>query len=334
MLVNRGVTRLSLEIEVPEWTGRKYIDVVQDLLNSGHMMGERRHWTAIHRYRCNCEYGCRIVRSGAVIVPPLVSVSYDASLPDGGAEFVTSPIVMIDGLEPLREVWETVTRNAVWTDQKPDLRGEGLCSPSVHIHCSVTMPGGGQVGDILGDARARQRGELDRAMGGMRLTDTGNDILHALWLFSPELLLLADLAGVRRGLRFRQFLRQADQHGHHGFVHLRSVQDDMLHIEWRLFEAAFDKFDYIEQAAYLAAVMTRALATYDNVVDMLAFGVTARFDRDLLERAVEREDVDAILALVSTQRLEFLYNLCIQQLDDDERGRDMLHAFFGAALRR
>src|SRR5690606_25973736 len=145
MLVERGVVKVGIEIEIPTWkNGRNYAAVVKDLLNAGYMMGEERHWREIHTYRCRCEYGCALVRSGDVYVPPLVSATYDASLPREGGEFVVSPVVLLDGLTPIREIWDIVTRDAVWTDQLPDRRGDNLCSPSIHLHCSVTLPNNGE----------------------------------------------------------------------------------------------------------------------------------------------------------------------------------------------
>src|SRR5690606_41061365 len=82
MLVERGVVKVGIEIEIPTWkNGRDYRAVVRDLLNAGYMMGGERNWQEIHTYGCQCEYGCGLVRSGDVYVPPLVSATYDSSLP-------------------------------------------------------------------------------------------------------------------------------------------------------------------------------------------------------------------------------------------------------------
>jgi len=325
MLVERGVVKVGIEIEIPTWkNGRNYTAVVRDLLNAGYMMGGEQNWREIHTYRCRCEYGCGLVRSGDVFVPPLVSATYDASLPREGGEFVVSPIVLLDGgLAPIREIWDIVTRDAVWTDQLPDRRGDRMCSPSIHLHCSVTLP----------NVRWEERREEPR-----RRPITGdplaNDVLHALFLFGPELLLLADTAGVRRGLRFRQLLRAADQGGHHGFVDIRAAREGYLHVEWRLFEAAYENFEYVEAAAYLSGVLTRALVERANLNRLMAAGLLNSFDENELTIAVFDENMDAVLGMVSSERFRTLRDMVLTFIDDDRRGYEILSRLFERAERR
>lgn len=317
MLTERGVVKIGIEIEIPAWDkARTYVDVVDDLLERDYMAGGRENWTTIHTYGCECEFGCGIVRAGDVIVPPLVSATYDASLPETGGEFVVSPIVMVDGISPIREIWDIVTKDAVWTDTLHDRRGNGYCSPSIHLHCSVTQPG----------KATAYAGPTDRLLS--------DDVLHALYLFSPELLLMADITDVRRGLRFRQLLRMAEQNGHHGFVHIRSARPNYLHIEWRIFEAAYTSFEYVEAAAYLAGVLTRALGDPVQRNRLFAAGFTHSFDNDTLMLAVHAENVDAVLRMVSLERFETLRNTTLSLIDDDPRGYDTLAWMFDQAARK
>lgn len=316
MIIDRGVVKAGFEIEIPRWkNGNNYELVTRRLIDEGYMMGEWDDWAEIHRYRCTCGNGCGQVRRGDVYYPPIVSATYDASLPQGGCEYVTSPIVLINGgMEAVRPIWDIVTRDAEWTMELPRLRGDGLCSPSIHIHVSVTNP------------------EPDEEL---MATDDGSlagDIMHALYAYSPELLLLADTAGVRRGLEFRQLLR--GNGGHHGFVHLRRAQDgDFLHIEWRLFEAAYDSWDYVEAVTYVSAALTRICSTTPGTQELLQGGLTNPFDRVALTRAVASNDTAAALAHANADRLLDLRRRLLDSLDDDVRGMEMVDALFAQAER-
>jgi len=161
-----------------------------------------------------------------------------------------------------------------------------------------------------------------------------NDVLHALFLFGPELLLLADTTDVRRGLRFRQVLRVADQGGHHGFVHIRAAREGYLHVEWRLFEAAYENFEYVEAAAYLSGVLTRALVERANLNRLMAAGLVNSFDENELTIAVYDENIDAVLGMVSRERFRTLRDMVLTFIDDDPRGFEVLSRLFERAERR
>lgn len=311
MLPERGVVKIGLEVEVAAWrAGRTRAGVVRALHEGGYLLGEIESWAQTHTYHCNCDNGCRRVREGDVYIPPIVSMTYDASLPDRGAEFIVSPVLLVDGgLDMLRPVWDHVANNAEWTMNATN-RGGGPASPSIHIHCSVTN------GDVApNDYLANET--------------VTSDILYALWLFSPELFLLADTAGVRRKVEYRVPTRMG---GHHGFVQVRRARlPNFLHIEWRLFEAAYNSWDYVRRATYTTAALTRLMLDYDKVTDILSRGISLPVSGESIRKAVLNNSTEEVLALASVDRLNLLKQLCCDELDDDMEGQALVEAFFEEA---
>lgn len=314
MLVNNGLVRVGMEIEVVRWTnGRTYQMVADELLKAGYMLGESDNWQEYHTYGCKCHLGCGNVRSGNIYYPPLVSITYDASLPITGAEFVTSAVLMEEnGLDELKEIWSIVSREAVW-DNKAKNKNGGLSSPSIHLHVSAldqNRPYGGP-------------------LSGQEQVGLINDIVHALSLFGPEFVALASTAGNVRGLSYRKPVRYADQNGHHGFVHVRKYNRGLVYIEWRVFEASYDDWDYIESAAYLSSSLTRALLnTESTVMQLMRGGYSSELYPERLEDAVRSDDSFALLQLVDPVRLTVLRDVCLSGLDDDVRGQHLLADLF------
>jgi hypothetical protein len=241
-------------------------------------------------------------------------MTYDGSLPKTGAEFITSPIIMGDqGLERLADIWNIITAGAIWTDKLDNYHGDGKSSPSVHLHVSAT----------LDEKRAiRSREQV-----------YGEDILHALELFAPELFVIADIPDKRRGLKYRLPLREAmlldPQKWHHGFIHVRTaVPEAMVYIEWRLFEANYQDFEYLESCAYLAASLTRGFLHGEILSKLMATGYAHTYSRDAMANAVYENDTATVLRLVNEDRLWALRDMCVGNLDDDQRGTDFLMALF------
>jgi hypothetical protein len=312
LIPDNGIVKVGMEIEIVKWkNSRTYQKVAADLIKAGFMTGQPSDWETFHNYGCKCENGCGLVRSGDTIYPPLVSLTYDASLPETGAEFVTSTVLLEEnGLEELRSIWDIVVRSAVWDDQTINKHGN-RSSPSVHLHVSALTPG------------AETRGIPD----GKSLLH--NDVIHALSLYGPEFIALASSAGYVRGLSFRKPIRNADQNGHHGFIHLRRVNSGYVYIEWRMFEAVYDNWDYIESSAYLAASLTRQLLQPDNTIaTLMRGGYGGPFDQERLNEAVRRDDTPALLELFSLDRLIVLRELCVNGLQDDVRGQALLSDLF------
>ncbi len=323
MQVNRGVMRIGMEIEVATWADENdFGSVANTLIQRGYMIGNV--WEKTHTYHCTCtDGGCSIVRSGQLVIPPIVSATYDSTLPASGAEFITSPVTVTDlGFEYLKEIWDVVTKDAFWTLDMKDINGN-VASPSIHLHVSVTKQ---KTHDYP------EKSAMYKA-----------DILQALARFSPEFFAIADLAGVRRGLQYRLPTRESieldhsvQQHGHHGFVQVRkAVAGSFVHIEWRLFEAAYRDWKYVQTCAYLAATLTRALLDRNTIARLLSVGYTHPYNEDTVIEAVANDDTGALLEEVNLARLTELHDICLEQLDDDYEGMQLLEEMFmkvGASL--
>jgi len=245
-------------------------------------------------------------------------MTYDASLPKTGAEFIVSPILLADGSEGmlmLKDIWDIIVRDALWTTSGKGVNGASNVSPSVHIHVSANRPA----------ARGNpwQQGQ-----------SYSNDIIHALELFSPELFALASLGREeRRGLKYRLPNRLSVFHdemgAHHGFVHVRAaVPDSVTYIEWRLFEAAYDDWQYIERSIYLSSVLTRSLLEKEGLGRLMKYGYEDMYDEVDLFKATRADDLDTVLRLVSRQRLASLRETCLNQIDDDQYGFHIIDDMF------
>ncbi len=310
MLVENGIVRVGCEIEVASFKqGTKYQDTAERLVNAGFLEGTKADWQQWHNYNCKCRLGCSRVAKGDILLPhPLVSMQYDASLPEKGAEFIISPVLLIDGMDEMRQIWEIVCKDAHWTDKQQNMRGTGLATPSIHLHVSAMIPG---------YAAPPYTGAPDRT--GIGHVD---DALHALSLFGVEFIALSDITRYRRGLAFRQPWRNADGRGrHHGFVQVKQiVPAHMAYIEWRMFEAAYNDWEYFETAAYLSGAMTRALLKPATTALLMEAGYRDQIDPALIEAAIVNNDTEAALALVSGRRLRALRAIVEEELYDDTKG--------------
>jgi hypothetical protein len=318
MELGKGIVKLGMEIEVADWKeGESYQTTVAELLAADYMWDDGNQWREYHTYHCNCEHGgCRQVRSGNPIYPkPVVSATYDASLPETGAEFITSTIILTDdGLMALKPVWDIVASRAVWNNELRSRQG-GRSSPSIHIHVSATSP------------------TYDRNEVGM-LRDKSDDFMHMMSLFAPELLAVASSAGVKRGLTFRQPLRYMTDTAHHGFIQMRkAIPGQMVYIEWRMFEAVYGDWEYVEACSFLAAAMTRGLLSDEIFTRLMSSGYSSPYDMKLAETATVMDDTEAILSLVSPERLNILRDVCVTELNDDTYGLTLLDNLFAKTER-
>lgn len=312
----RAIVKVGMEIEVPKWNGRTYYEVCKDLVDAQYMAGPAEQWRSHHKYHCSCEKGgCSLVRKGELVVPPLVSMTYDATLPKSGAEFIVSPVLLADTSlrEMLHEIWDIIVRDAYWGLDMKNWYENDNSSPSVHLHIS---------------ARATKEQDNTRSIGSV-----SNDIMHALSLFSPELFLLADGAGKRRGVKFRLPTRDAinnDPQGkHHGFIDIRQIiPKNMVYLEWRLFEAAYDDWDYIEGAGYLAASLTRSFLEDEVLSALMTTGYRYSYDSDMATKIALEDDTEKFLSLASRERLNLLRQISVEQLGDDAYGANLVKALF------
>jgi hypothetical protein len=312
MQIERGVVRLGAEIEVADWkNGASFSSVAKKLLKAGYMIGNEETWEEWHTYHCDClAGGCGIVRRGDLVDPPLVSMTYDATLPKEGAEYIMSPILVADqGMPHFERIWNTITSDANWTNELIDQKGRP-CSPSVHLHVSATL-----------ENRVSRDQEFQQ------------EILHALGLFAPEFFALADTADYRRGLAYRlpdrHSMKTIPGGAHHGFIQVRNAtRNKFVWIEWRLFEAAYANWPYVERAAYLTAGLTRGLLEDLVFSQLMSTGYAQPFDSKQLTKAVSNDDPHLVLEQVNPQRMEALREIVVGHLDDDDYARAVVTSMF------
>lgn len=223
--------KVGLEIEVPLWNNNKLRNMVcDDLMGAGFMAREGRYNVEQHRYHCDCPTCLMWTRQNAAVPYPIqVHLQFDASLPASGGEFITSPFVVNDVfMENMRAVYNMICSDAVWTMQLPTARNDRpTSSPSIHIHSSSTNP----------------NSMLDPT-----------DIRGILWRFVPELFAMAASCGLDRGLEYRL----PTMGGHHSFMNsIRGNGRGTIRFEWRMFEAAYQDWDYVSGAIYMASAATQ-----------------------------------------------------------------------------
>ncbi len=319
MLVDKGIVRIGTEIEVADWKGAyTYQNVAAELIDAGAMEGTANDWKEWHRYNCDCELGCLRVKRGDLLVPPIVSMQYDASLPTKGAEFIVSPVLMVNGMEEMKRIFEIVTEHANWRDDIPAMRGNRMASPSIHLHVSATLTDGDAATNFYREPTGP----------GVALAA---DFLHSLSLFGVELILLSDIGALkRRGLAFRQPWREADgNRNHHGFIDIKKVVPErMVYIEWRMFEAAYKDWNYLETAAYLSAGLTRALLNPHTQDKLMTAGYRDRVDHGLVRNAIGTNNTTELLKLASGRRLGVLADMLEEELEDDDYGRKLVRQRF------
>jgi hypothetical protein len=277
-----------------------------------------------HQYHCRCEV-CKRITGGQVHWPVQVALQYDATLPEDGGEFITSPMLCTTlFFKGLREIWDVICEDAVWTDQLPDRRGR-RCSPSIHIHVSVDNPYQGLA--PLGDLR------------------------HVLYTFMPELFKLASTCGKVRGLEYRNPNYAA---GHHSALNVITNREEdgirfnlttpaellgepfatntrqqrnavsSVRLEWRMFEAAYDNWDYTAGAVVLSCALTQMAANPDTL-DIVQGAVGLLSKKPKLERVNAKE----LMAQFSKPRFRFMRELVLSApvVTEDEYMYEILDRF-------
>lgn len=320
MLVEDSAVKVGVEIEVVAWdNGRKFQDVCAELVKADYMLGPAKIWNEHHKYHCSCTVGgCNLVKRGDVIVPsPLVSMTYDATLPKTGAEFIVSPILLADTTfrDQLEDIWSIICKDAVWSTSGTSYHGNSpSVSPSIHLHVSANKKSAYSKAPMYNDS---------------------DDVMHALALFSPELLLLADTADLRRGLKYRLPSRDyMKRDTHHGLFNIKKANSSIMYIEWRMLEAAYQNWEYVEGLTYLTASLTRALLDSKTISWLMATGYSSPYADREMRTAIKNDSTESVLKMVSTERLDALKDICVSRLFDDDYGERIVTALFEGANRR
>lgn len=317
----RGIVLVGMELEVPGWEGRTYQSVATDLIKEEYMYGPSELWNKWHKYHCDCEEGgCKHIRYGSILDIPIVSMTYDGSLPEDGAEFVTTPVYLSlpSSLDQLHDIWEIVTRDAIW-DRGPNVHSihGGKVSPSIHFHVSCTP--------------VEPLNEPKKMSSVMRETYRRlyvDDVFSVLCSFSPELFLLADNDSYRRGINFRwpTRLQAMSDQKHHAFADIRKATPyQELYIEWRIFEIANSSWSHLLGGLFLVAALTRALVNPQFLSELVVVGSGNPYSEVELAAVTTAEE---IYSFVDINRLTFLRDICLKELSDNTFGASLVRDMF------
>lgn len=313
---DNSLTKVGYEIEVVSWENNTYQDIADRLIEAEYLMDTPIGWETYHPYGCSCQEVCGKVRSGDIFYPPLVSITYDATLPTTGAEFVTSTVPVSElALRDIKRIWEIVGDTAIWSNGDV-LDREGRPSMAgFHIHCSASL--------------AAQRFQAGRR-GGARMGSVADDINTLITLYSPELIALASVNNKTRGLRYRMPARypEGEYMGHHGLAQLRVAAPQQVYVEWRLWEAEYDDWDYVLGATYISAAFTRAMLNRGNLSQLMAAAWTNPVDEEMLIDLAADNAVEEVINLVHPERLAILREMLLRELSEDEFGQRAVENMF------
>lgn len=316
------LVKVGFEIEVVQFKqGETFTSVASQLMTKGYMPNDGDDWNGVHEYGCRCAQVCRHVRGGDVMSPPMVSLTYDASLPQTGGEFVTSAIPVEDEfLAQFKDIWSTISSRSIWNNTLMNRRANDVASPGFHVHCSAT--------DTYGKIRAT-------AARGFVHNRYMEDVSSLLTFFGPELFRLAVLASNIRGMYYRQPLRyvEGDRYGHHGAFQVRAASPGAAYVEWRLWEMEYEDWDYVAGVTYVSAALTRALSNPGTISALMGVAWAYPLDESIAEKAVMSDALGEYLDLSDESRFNALHQLVLENLEDDDAGREYADALFRKARR-
>jgi len=291
---------VGLEYEVTAFKkGKSYLNVSNDLYQRG--MTRRTFLDRRHDWHHNCP-DCRAIGK-EVFFPVQWKLERDASLPTDGCEFISSPFPTAEMfIEAAITALDSMTADAVWTNNLPKQRNDGLAESGFHIHAHAN---------------------------GLEMQGNGNceRLMRTLYHFLPEFFALSQSTNVERGLEYR--LPSDNVRNHHSWMAFpegmgqRGIQGPPNRIEWRLWEAPVDDLEYLEAAIYVSAAFTQ-LAYHEDILDDLEkIGILSTWDKRNLS-------MEGILEQANPKKLRFLRSVALRSthLVEDERGSEKVEAFF------
>lgn len=311
-----SVPRVGIEIEVAHWGSSDVKErslVCQNLVDAGFMPDSPTPFQAgYHQYNCRCKDCTRWEAEDVDPYPVQFTLEYDASLPEYGGEFITSPFpVLPDYMRSFYDGWKMVTARAVRDLKVKNRDGDDYASPSVHVHSSCMNP--------------------EHYDGGVALAFFS--------AFAPEIFGFATCTGLDRGLKFRHtdfdekngaYVRG---YAHHRFVNIKPLQVRGLadarnagpHVELRVWEADYANDRYIRGAVNITAALTQLAANAAIANKMTAYTIMA--DRGRLVCDDKHKDCNPLLGEVRSDMLDVLASGMGQATFmryDDEAHADMM----------
>ena len=308
------IPRVGVEIEVTHWGAhdtKRRATVCQDLVDAGLMADAPTPFQqGYHQYNCRCRDCTRWEAEDIDPFPVQFTLEYDASLPEYGGEFITSPFpVLPEYLRSFYNGWDTITRTAVRDLKVKKRDGTDYASPSVHVHSSCVNP--------------------ENYDGGIAVSFFS--------AFAPEIFGFATCTGLDRGMKFRHTdfdeKKAAYNRGytHHRFVNIKPMQSQIApgvvgpHVELRVWEAEYNNNRYVRGAVNITAALTQLSANSAIANKMIAYTIMA--DRNRLVLDDTHKNCNPILGEVRSDMLDVLTSAMGQATFmryDDEAHADMM----------
>lgn len=296
---------VGVEWEVARWKRGSNMKTVAAQLEGQGAMPADVFSQGRHDYHCRCNVCSNI--GSTVTFPVMFKLQRDASLPELGGEFISSPFPLDEVfLAQAMAAYNTIGAKAVPPDAATyDQRGNRLSEVGMHVHA---YSGGPQLKGMISDSG------MDLTMRAAR-TFVG---------FAPELFRLAaaNNENRNRSLHFRipssmqgaTVAEFGDVQPEHLFVIstnqkvTRQPRNVDPHVEWRFWELPYCDEDYVRGACIISAALTqilhrgRLLEKLEHVVGLMPWDDGGVVDQaDLLERFSRRRfDMLATLILTGT----------------------------------
>lgn len=278
---------IGVEVEVARWRADTTMtDAAQALYDDGFMLDGSNYRNERCDWHCKCPDCSQSMR---INMPPLWVMQRDGSLPDRGAEFISSPF---PATEPFIEKavmgFEHISQNALMPTKKTmDQRGRFLCEVGIHVHAHILGP------------------ELE-GLTRQEVTDG----VKALNKFTPEVFALA-AANTDRSLRFRMPIDGTNpnldrNNSHHTWLSpvLTAVP---ARLEWRLWETNYKDLDRFREAIVLSAAMTQLLATDEGIRALTGWGyLIPDWSEDYTAIEWQQEKGSDVVAFLDLERLSLL----------------------------
>lgn len=303
---------VGMEVEVPTWkhSVADYRSVAKSMIAEGYM--DQTYAKKWHTWKCTCAKCTRWDDELIAPWPVQWKTTYDGSIPEEGAEFITSPFIptalYVDEIE---KAFKLICDNALWT-MEMEAKNGGPCSPSIHIHTSIQLP-------------------QNRKFNETRFSQTAT----SFYPFVPELFAIADSSnlGQNRGLSFRS-PHSKELLGHHAYLSPVAHHQSFVHCEWRIWEAAFQDWPYVRSAIYFSSAMMQLLTnstTYSNMLERAGGFALTGSDLGSYDTAIRVKDLtdrfdlnrlevlEAYLLEHTFLRFDFVAGKYVQDLFDRTR---------------
>lgn len=301
---------VGLEYEVAIWQPEKSrYTAAANLGQAGYLLegnsfNNYRPYTAmIHDYHCQCP---RCLQTERINYPPLWKMQKDASLPEEGAEYISSPFpaasIYIE--EAVRAIELIQMDAAPLTKPMSNLRNTGPAQTGFHIH---VKPYTDQ--ELVADLKL---------------------LINVLNSFCPEMFMIAELGVIKpRKMTFRLPVTYFDIPGgpreqHHAW--LSYVDKHPARLEFRLWETPFNDLDYYRRAIIFTAGLSQLALDTKMAKKLWAFGLEDSWVEECSVSPGRLLQLNDVLNCFSLERFTRLCEMIVQftSIGEDDEAIDII----------